>query len=453
MKYDAIVIGSGIGGLSTALLLTNQGRKTLLLEKNDSLGGRLRSYHRDGFTVDLGVHIISRCEKGPLGEILSRAKVVSKLKFEKVRPVSSYDGKIFIFPHDLKDMMPEKDFDGLMKFMSDIRAMTDNEVSGYDNVTIKSVLNKYTENPLAHSCLFNISMVYTCLSSWLLSAGELMRCLRYEAEARASGYPIGGCGTIVQELAEAIRERGGDIIANTPVEKILIKDNKVTGVITNDNEYAADIIVSNADIKHTILNLAGESYFDNDYVEYVKILEYSWAGPVVRVALDAKISDIKMLTQFGSLDQEEYYRSLQAGIMPPELNLFLVSPSNFSPEAAPDGKQLINITTPIPLDLPQNILDALPQAMMKTVEKYIPDIKEHILWTEYTSISDLSRDLGECGASIGIGQRVGQVGKDRPAIKTSVNGLYIVGGESGGTGVGTELAMNSALELIDNYIF
>ena len=57
--------------------------------------------------------------------------------------------------------------------------------------------------------------------------------------------------------------------------------------------------------------------------------------------------------------------------------------------------------------------------------------------------------VGENGAIIGLGQCVGQVGKNRLGVETSVTGLYLCGAESGGTGVGIELAIHSAYELLN----
>lgn len=451
-QYDAIVIGSGIGGLTAGILLANQGKKTLILEKRGQVGGRLTSYEHDGFKVDLGVHIISRSEKGPLGEIYSRIGAESKIKWEKVRPVTSYNGKIFIFPHDLKEIIPQEDYDALMRFMKEMREMPEDQISSYDDMNIDAYLESYTSDKYVHSCISNISMIYACLPAWEFSAGEFIRCMQYEGAARASAYPLGGCAAISGELTEVFNAQGGELLLNTPVDKVLIENNQVTGVVAGSETFMAPLVVSNADIQATVLRLAGKEYFDPDYVEYVKNLQYAWMGPVRRVALDKKISDIKMLTQFGSMDQMDYYEKLKNGVMPEELNLFLVSPSNFSPEVAPEGMQLINFATMIPTNLPEHIMDALPEAMTRTVEEYIPNLREHILWIEDTGLMEFTTEFGEHGVGIGVGQQPGQVGKKRPKVKTSVDGLYIVGGEAGGTGVGIEMCINSAFELFDHYL-
>ena len=66
--------------------------------------------------------------------------------------------------------------------------------------------------------------------------------------------------------------------------------------------------------------------------------------------------------------------------------------------------------------------------------------------------ADAARTMGEDGAGIGIAQQAGQAGTSRPSVKTPLPGLYIVGAEAGGAGVGTELAVNSAIEFFDTYV-
>jgi len=450
-KYDVIVIGAGIGGLGAALMLAHKGKHVLILEKNKFLGGRLMSYQKEGFIVDLGIHIISQSFKGPLGQVLERVGKTCNIKFKLIRPITSYKGETFLFPHDLKKRCGEKEFNAVMEALSDIRSFSEEQVSSYDEISTRDFFDKYIKDPLSKACINNISTIYMCLPYWKTSAGEFMRCMRSEAKSKASGYPEGGCGAITNMYVEAFKDFGGEILTGAEVTNIEIRDGGVRGVYVGEEYYEAEMIVSNADIKGTMLKLVNKDKLPADYTNYVNNLEYSWTGPIMRLALDKVLTDVPMLTQIGTTDPEGYYRDLEKGIVADELNFFMVSPSNFSSKVAPAGKQLINIGPPMPIGTPASLKEDIKEGYFRTLEKYIPGFRDHIIWMEYIFIDGLGKLIGEKGAGIGIGQTPTQSGKNRPPIKTPIDGLYIVGAEAGGYGVGIELALNSAMEFIDNY--
>lgn len=120
-------------------------------------------------------------------------------------------------------------------------------------------------------------------------------------------------------------------------------------------------------------------------------------------------------------------------------------------EVVDDAMQMICFTCPHQLDLPEEIEARLVDKMMVTAEKYIPGLSEHIIIKEVLFNSDIMTASGKGGAGIGIGQVAGQTGAYRPKIKLPVEGAYVVGAAAGGAGVGTELAVNSAIEFFDNY--
>jgi phytoene dehydrogenase-like protein len=452
-QYDAVILGSGMGGLAAALLLAHDGKKVAIVEKNDRPGGRFSSRKQDGFTLDVGVHVISRGEKGPLIQVLERVGADFNIEWTKVRPKSSSAGKPFAFPHDLKGMVPDEDFDNLMKFVADIKALSDEETYELDSMTNEEHLNKYTTNSFIHSCVSRIGSVYCAVPEGIVSAGEVARCLKWEAEARASAYPTGGCIAVTSAYIKGIKDNGGEIFLNTPVEKVIVEDGKAVGIIAGGEEYRAQYVVSNADIKNTVFNLVGEQYFEQDYLDYIKGLKYSFRSPVVRIALDTVLNtDIQMLGQFYGPSQHEYYDILSRGELPDEMNLFLVIPSNFDPSTAPEGKQLVMIASPIASDINPDYVPAIIEAMIDTAENYIPGLREHALFIDKTTIEGLDELCGESGSCIGLAQTPGQVGKSRPSTKTPLEGLYVVGGEAGGAGVGTELCTLSAVEFFDSYV-
>ncbi|MDR2109494.1 MAG: FAD-dependent oxidoreductase, partial [Coriobacteriales bacterium] len=283
-KYDALVLGSGIGGLAAALMLSHDGKRVALFEKHKRPGGRLGSFFKEGFTVDFGVHLVSRGEKSPVIQILNRCGVSADISFTKVRPVQSTGGEQFKFPHDLKGKVSDQDFQAVIRFVSQIKDMSDEETAALDDLTLEEYLNRYTTNPFAHACISMVGFIYCCIPEFKLSAGEFARCLKWEAEARASGYPSGGCVAITNAYINGLKKNGVDLFLDTPVEKILVEDGRAMGVLAQGTEYRADSVISNAGIKQTVLELVGEDHFSPEYVSSVKDLEYSCVSIIARFA-------------------------------------------------------------------------------------------------------------------------------------------------------------------------
>lgn len=451
--YDAIVIGAGVGGLASALLLGSAGKQVALFEKRTQPGGRIGSSQRDGFTVDFGVHLISRGEKGPLIQLLERCDVDPDIEFTKVRPIQSTGGEQFKFPQDLKGRVPDEDFEAVIKMVMDVKGMSDEKTHDFDGQTLEEFLSGYTTDPFVHACVSQIGFIYCCIPEYRLSAGEFARCLKWEAEAHASGYPSGGCVSILSAYMRGLEQHGVDVEFGAPVERIVVEDGKAVGVVVNGEEFRADMIVSNAGIQETVADLVGAEHFDASYVEYVKNLEISFVSIIARFALDTVISpEIKMLSGFSSVPVKEYNDKLMAGEVPEELNSFIVVPSSFDPSVAPEGKQLVMMTTAVPAGIKDEYCPAILEALIDVAESHFPGLREHAIFVEKVFPADAARIMGEDGAGIGIAQQAGQAGVDRPSIKTPIEGLYIVGAEAGGSGVGTELAANSAIEFFDNYV-
>lgn len=450
--YDAIVLGAGIGGMAAALLLAKSGKSVALFEKRPMPGGRLGSSKRGDFTVDYGVHLISRGEKGPLIQLLDRCDVDHGIEFTKVRPIQSTGGENFRFPHDLKGRVADEDFDAVIRMVTDVKAMSDEDTAQFDGITLEEFLNGYTTDPFVHACVSQIGFIYCCIPEYRLSAGEFARCLKWEAEAHASGYPSGGCVTITDAYMKGLEQYGVDVRFGATVDRVLVEDGRAVGVVVDGEEYRAPMIVSNAGIKETVLDLVGPEHFDQAYVDYVKGLEISFVSIIARFGLDTVISpDIKMLSNFPSMDAKAYNDALCRGEVPDEISSFIVVPSSFDPSVAPEGSQLVMMTTAVPADIDPAHCPAILEALIDVAEGHFPGLREHAVFVEKVLPGDAARVMGEDGAGIGIAQQAGQAGRDRPAIKTPLEGLYIVGAEAGGAGVGTELAVNSAIEFFENH--
>ena len=181
-------------------------------------------------------------------------------------------------------------------------------------------------------------------------------------------------------------------------------------------------------------------------------MKWANAGPSLKTALDAELTDLQMFSQSPEIPCAEYFSQIEDGIMPETPFLFFVCPSNFSKGIAPEGQQLWQVATPLPTNTPSNILEEIPEVIMSALDGFVPGFRNHIIWKEWFGIDPLDKLVGEMGATIGAAQCVGQVGASRVNQKTPVSGLYLVGGEAGGHGVGIELAATSALELVDEIL-
>ncbi len=449
MDHDAIVIGGGIGGLAfSAVAGAVLGKKILMLEKNASVGGRLYSFHKDGFTLDIGAHVISQSEKGPLGNVLKAVGKEGEIKWKHVRPMTSYKGDIFTFPRGLEGRVATDQYQKLMLLIREMVQMEDAATHELDDVDLKSyVTGKGVTDPLALSCINNITMVYICVPHYQSSTGEFIRCLKNEAKSRASGYPAGGCSAISKALADGIKESAGEILTKSEVKEIIIENGRAVGVRCGDTIHRAPVIVSNADGRRTLLNLLPKGILTESEYAKVKAMTYSYSMLIVRMALKHPITDLRLVTHIANFNPKKYEEELFSGKFPDEVNLFMPVPSNFSPECAPDGKQLISAGVFVPYGAPG--MDELEELVVKTADRIFSGLKEAIMWRHVTTPENLHRIVGENGAIIGLGQSAGQVGKNRLGVETSVEGLYLCGAEAGGTGVGIELAINSAYELLN----
>ena len=155
--------------------------------------------------------------------------------------------------------------------------------------------------------------------------------------------------------------------------------------------------------------------------------------------------------EIGTDDLMALEEELTSGRIPDEMEYMMVPiVSNVDPTACPEGRQLIIAGTgtgepgkPLPRDR-----EKWAQAYLKGLEHVFPGIGEHVLWAAYTSPEDINNLFGEEGNVIGIGQKLGQVGEDRPPIgDPEIENLYHCSADTGMHGIGGELAADSALRL------
>jgi len=238
------------------------------------------------------------------------------------------------------------------------------------------------------------------------------------------------------------------LLKNTRVEKIVVEDGVVSGVVTEKGSFAAPVVVSSAGLQPTILKLAGAEHFDKSYVDYVKSLVPGWAFTSIRYFLDKPVMETGLYVMYSddSWWDTARYESVKKGEVPDEVILFMVNHCFYDENAAPSGKQVLVSGTVCSADPDSAEIEGLYQKMDQQMEEHFPEIWAAVERKEYNGpreIRDLTRDSafpGVGGECVGLAQIVGQCGADKPRSETPLRGLYIAGTDAGAAGMGTHQA-------------
>jgi phytoene dehydrogenase-like protein len=473
-RYDVIVVGAGFGGSACAGLLAKRGLKVLLLEKNARAGGKAMTLSKKGYTYTAWV-VISAPTQGTLLEVVLKELGIEK-KVELVAPGvngSTYktsSGKWVVAPQTAPGevMDPNKMFDWLevkeadreeaLRIMTELTLMSPQEIATLNDITFADWLGRYkVPNSVLAFLLGPVSDGCFMVPYDTLSAAEAVRTLQ-DIFLRSGGvFCKGGFGKLAGTYADAVTANGGKVIMRARVEKVMVSQGKVTGVATDKGTFQAPVVVSNAGLQPTVLKLVGEEHFDKSYVNYVKDLVPSWGMMGTRYFLSKKVTDFPYGTIFSNDSPYHLEKWLKAKTEgpPKEITVWYEVPSNYDPKAAPKGKQILMTGYWCPAD-PQLSTKEKKAWWDKGEEmllKIFPDLPKYIEFKEGYStrdVSNLTRDQvmpGQGGECIGLGQIVEQAAAYKPSAKSPVQGLFYVGCDAGGYGVGIHQAVDSAINV------
>lgn len=473
--YEVIVIGSGPGGMACAVRLAKAGVRTLLVEKNNVLGGKMITVSRDGHRFDLWPHGQVPMSGSAFETLFRELGVESELHAcltpEDRREVCSISYRAsgwkefhtVTLAQAREDATPFFDLWGLaeqdrvkaMRFLTKMVMMPPEEVDALDDVTMHDFMSQHDVPYALYSYLAFHSNASLAEPVDRVAASEQVKIMQQIAFQGGGGNYKGGFGHLIDVLAREYRRWGGQVLTRAPVERILVEEGRVTGVIADGQRFDAHVVVSSAGLQPTVLKLVGEEHFDPAYVRYVRGLQPGWGFTSGRYFLKKDVLKLPMYVVYSddSWWNLERYQAVREGATPDEVILFAVVPSNYDPEMSPPGKQVLVAGTICPPDPEFREIEMLYRKMDEMIARLFPQAWEAVEHADYDGpreISSATRESvvpGAGGECVGLASMVGQCGKHKPSPRSPIPGLYYAGADAGSAGMGTHMAADSGMKV------
>ncbi len=450
-EYDVIIVGSGIGGLACGALLSKRGYKVLILEQHYQVGGYCSSFKRKGFVFNTGVEDVSGLwDKGPLTYLLGELGLKKDDLFVKNITKYIFKGRdikaknLEEFTKLLLEMFPDEK-ENIPAFFNEARkayeeCYKDTEVYGtplpgelivkvfgerklldypgqhphyYDwsNKTYKQKLDEHFKNEDLKTLLCAQLDYIGTEPEKTLASSALEACISFNLYG---GYfPKGGAQRFADSFKDFIESHGGNVLVKHKVDKILVEDREVRGVLVGDKNFKASVVVANANAKTTFIELVGEDNLDKEFIEYIKGLKMSPSVFMLFLGVDMDLLNYPTLIKNLDLDCE------------------VVINSNADLSLAPKDKASITILSNADYhDFPERGTKEYLQKkkefaemLIQKAEKVIPDLSRYIIvqdaatprtFKRYTSMPE--------GALYSFDQ---SMGVKRPYFKTPIKGLYL----------------------------
>jgi phytoene dehydrogenase-like protein len=505
-RYDAIVVGAGHNGLVCSALLAKAGKRVLVLEAKDQVGGAAitRSF-ADGYSVSACAHLLYQLQPKVMKDLGIKVDYAAKnmetiglspdgqhvrLNGNRVEGVNEADAESYDVFHkrmtrfaDLllpyMNQAPARlanfssgDLLRLAKFGLDIRMLGKTEMQEFIRligINIYDELVERFENPLMKGVLSVDAVLGTHLGP--RSPNTILTYLyRLCGNHGKVGSPSGGLSSVTEALAHAARDNGATIRTGIPVKRIVVENGRAAGVETENGEtFSSWLVVSNADPKSTIMNLVTPRNVEAGFTRRVHNIRMRGNAAKLHLALDG-LPAIEGLAKkdFGQrmviAPNENYvelaFNPAKYGEFSPDPVLEVTFPSFRDASLAPTGKHVLSaIVQFAPYELRGGWTDdARNQFTNIAVEKlseYAPDIAERVTATELLTPVDIEKEFKITGGHWHHGElTLDQFLFCRPVggaaqYAMPLDGLYLCGaGSHPGGGVSGAAGRNAARAIL-----
>ncbi|MBT8387029.1 MAG: NAD(P)/FAD-dependent oxidoreductase [Ignavibacteria bacterium] len=477
-EFDAIIIGSGLGGLSCAAAFARQGFKPLVIEQHYKLGGYATTFERPGgFEFDASLHSTSVGERNGIHNLIPGFPEIKGVEFEPhpnlYRVIfPDYDIRvpqknIQTYINHLIELFPEEKI-GIVGIFKDMEGIT-TDISKFSSAGGEINMNTFpAEFPflfksfnrswgdLVDARLKNPKLKAIVSSLWVYFGLPPSRLSPYYYAMPTFGYlhnggyyPRGKSQKISNAFEKYIDGHGGRVIIKSRVEKILTKNDAACGVVTEDGkEFTAKVIISNANTYDTFNKMLDDNKVLKDYLAKLEKLSVSLS--CFQIFLGLKKNLIK---EIGITDTEIFYNSTYDFEADYELlkkadvengGYAITLYDNIYKGYSPEGKNTLNIMTLQGFDHWEKYRDdyfkdnkdeyrkekdRMADILIdKTENTLLPGLRDAIEVKEIgTPLTNIRYTSNYKGAVYGFDQTVENSGQNRLGHATPIKNLYLSG--------------------------
>lgn len=467
-QKKALVIGAGIGGLTTSILLAKQGFKVSIYEKNGHTGGRCSSINKDGYRFDVGATLLMMPKVyEDLYKLMGKDihKELELFRMDPIYKIKFHGDHQLLFSSDMAFMQDELEriekgsFPKFLKYMSEsftayqlsmdhiINRNFDNALQFYSlkNLLILQKLKAFRNHYNHTSRYFDselLRVVFTFQNIYVgqnpMEASAIFAMLPFIELTDGVWFPKGGMQAITTNLEKIAREHGVEIHLNTPVKNINLVNKSASGLMLKDKSVVeADLVISNADVPYAYNNLLPESKEQ----KRINHLQYTCSAIMFHWAMDKQFQNFEQHNVYVS---GNYRKNIQqvfkdAGIGD-DVSFYIHCPVKSDKTAAPEGKDAISCIVPIAhlkgdgqTDWDNLKKQARKKVFTRLEEEGFTDFEKHInfeiCYTPKTWESNFNLSKGATFGS--LSHNLMQMGYNRPHNRhKKFKNLYFVGGST-----------------------
>lgn len=485
MSKKITIIGSGLGGLSTALRFASIGCKVDIIEKNSTAGGRLNQLKIGDFSFDIGPSFMSMTYE--LDELFKSTNVPNPLKLIELEPLYSVyfedDNKSYkiyknlfklqeefpeekdlpkklekfllragSFFHDTEEPVIKSNFDSLFEYIWQMAKVPKRHLPYLFRTMWQEVDKNFTEEKVK----IILSLVAFFLGSTPFQTPAIYSLLNY-TEMKYNGYWAveGGMYQVVAELVKILESMGAKFHYNTEIVDYENNGGKLRFIDQNENKWDSDIFVVNSEAPWFRGKVMKRTQFNER-----KLDKYHWtlAPLTIYLGVEGKVDKLDYHNYFlGSNFRGYADKIFTSSIIPQKPYYYVNVLSKYVKNSAPEGTESVFILCPVPdlrykpnWDDREEIVDNILQDLSNRIDF---DLKANTIVREiYTPIEWQNKFNLYRGSGLGLAHDIMQVGAFRPKNKDEeFDNLYYVGASTT-PGTGLPMVVISSKLVFDRII-